>query len=456
MCAGGRWQRDESGGREGCFGQQDLNWPKCRRGPSLGAPHATMIHSIYIINVAGDVLIEKHYRSPLNKSVLDPFMEVQAKVAVGDVPPTIWGGKFHLINVFNGLLYFVAAVQTDVSTLFVIEFLHRVMDVFKEYFGQVSEAKVTTHSVIAAQVLEEMLDNGFPLATEPNVLKEMIRPPTWAAMFDSVTGAKGVREKLPSGTISNTQWRRAGVKYTSNECFVDIQESLDCIIDKNGAIVCSEIRGEISCKTKLSGMPDLTLSFVNPRLLDDVSFHPCVRLTEWTNSRVLSFIPPDGAFTLSSYIIGPETQISLPINIRPIVTFSDAGHGKLDVEVTTAHSGGKIVEDFVLLIPMSKHVNNASLTPSVGNYSFDQVSKTIRWEVKKLPNTAISSLRGSISLTPGITKVDHATNIGVQMRIPGYVPSGVKVNRLDITCEKYKPFKGVKYCTKAGRYQIRT
>ena len=31
----------------------------------------------------------------------------------------------------------------------------------------------------------------------------------------------------------------------------------------------------------------------------------------------------DGAFTLSSYIIGPETQISLPINIRPIVTFSD-------------------------------------------------------------------------------------------------------------------------------------
>lgn len=26
------------------------------------------------------------------------------------------------------------------------------------------------------------------------------------------------------------------------ECFVDIQESLDCIIDKNGAIVCSEIR----------------------------------------------------------------------------------------------------------------------------------------------------------------------------------------------------------------------
>ena len=28
-------------------------------------------------------------------------------------------------------------------------------------------------------------------------------------------------------------------------------------------------------------MPDLTLTFVNPRLLDDLSFHPCVRLKRW-------------------------------------------------------------------------------------------------------------------------------------------------------------------------------
>jgi hypothetical protein len=28
-------------------------------------------------------------------------------------------------------------------------------------------------------------------------------------------------------------------------------------------------------------MPDLTLIFVNPRLFDDVSFHPCVRIKKW-------------------------------------------------------------------------------------------------------------------------------------------------------------------------------
>ena len=37
---------------------------------------------------------------------------------------------------------------------------------------------------------------------------------------------------------------------------------------------------------KLSGMPDLTLSFINPRLLDDVSFHPCVQYKRWEVSTV--------------------------------------------------------------------------------------------------------------------------------------------------------------------------
>ena len=39
------------------------------------------------------------------------------------------------------------------------------------------------------QLLEEMLDNGFPLATEPNILKELIRPPSIVRqVVNTVTG----------------------------------------------------------------------------------------------------------------------------------------------------------------------------------------------------------------------------------------------------------------------------
>ena len=44
-------------------------------------------------------------------------------------------------------------------------------------------------SFFALQLLEEMLDNGFPLATESNVLKELIRPPSIVRnVVNKVTG----------------------------------------------------------------------------------------------------------------------------------------------------------------------------------------------------------------------------------------------------------------------------
>ena len=38
---------------------------------------------------------------------------------------------------------------------------------------------------------------------------------------------------------------------------------------------------QIDCVVKLTGMPDLSMSFMNPRMFDDTSFHPCVRFKRW-------------------------------------------------------------------------------------------------------------------------------------------------------------------------------
>lgn len=47
--------------------------------------------------------------------------------------------------------------------------------------------------VVVYEVLEEMLDNGFPLATESNILKELIKPPTiLRTVVNTITGLSGV------------------------------------------------------------------------------------------------------------------------------------------------------------------------------------------------------------------------------------------------------------------------
>lgn len=58
--------------------------------------------------------------------------------------------------------------------------------------------------VTVYELLEEMLDNGFPLATESNVLKEMIKPPTMLrSVVNTLTGKwRGLSSVLPCGYFS--------------------------------------------------------------------------------------------------------------------------------------------------------------------------------------------------------------------------------------------------------------
>ena len=80
-------------------------------------------------------------------------------------------------------------LPSTVPPLFVIEFLHRVVDTFGDYFGDCSEATIKDNYVVVYELLDEMLDNGFPLATESNILKELIKPPNiLRTVVNTVTG----------------------------------------------------------------------------------------------------------------------------------------------------------------------------------------------------------------------------------------------------------------------------
>ncbi|XP_014778179.1 AP-3 complex subunit mu-1 isoform X1 [Octopus bimaculoides] len=443
-----------------------------------------MIHSLFVINNSGDVFMEKHWKSVIHKSICDYFFEVQGRaVSLDDVPPVIATPHHYLINIYRNQLYFVAVVTTEVSPLFVIEFLHRVFDTFEDYFAECTESTIKEHYVIVYELLDEMLDNGFPLAVESNVLKELIKPPNFLrTITDTVTGkSTGVSGILPTGQLSNIPWRRTGVKYTNNEAYFDVIEEIDAILDKSGATVFAEIQGYIDCLIKLSGMPDLTLSFMNPRLLDDVSFHPCVRFKRWESERVLSFVPPDGNFRLISYHIGAQKlnsrlcMVAIPIYVRHTISFREGAAGRFDVTIGPKQAMGKTIENVVVEVLFPKSILNVTLTPNQGKYSFDPVTKMMTWDVGKIDPTKLPNIKGTINLQTGSPVPESNPTISVQFSISQWAISGVKVNRLDMYGEpqfmyeiaegtnlqmpklkKYKPFKGVKYVTKAGKFQVRT
>lgn len=122
-----------------------------------------------------------------------------------------------------------------------------------------------------------MLDSGLPLATESNILKDLIKPPSilrrvkgiatgdstkyvnmiihllglnidnWQRRETSTgVSCSSVSNTLPSSQLSNIPWRRQGVRYTNNEAYFDLIEEIDAIIDRNGVTVMCEIQGYVS------------------------------------------------------------------------------------------------------------------------------------------------------------------------------------------------------------------
>jgi AP-3 complex subunit mu len=97
--------------------------------------------------------MEKHWKSIISKSVLDYFHECQSKcVRPEDLQAVIPTPHHNLIVIHRNKLYFVAVITSEVAPLFVLEFLHRTMDIFEDYFGECSENSIKENFVVVYEV----------------------------------------------------------------------------------------------------------------------------------------------------------------------------------------------------------------------------------------------------------------------------------------------------------------
>ena len=168
-------------------------------------------------------------------------------------------------------------------------------------------------------------------------------------------------------------------------------------------------------------------------------------------------MPPDGQFRLASYHLTSSTMMQLPVYVQPQISFITGGTGRFDLTIGQKANVGKVVEQVVANIQMPSQVLNCNLTQSIGSISFDPVKNVLRWDIGKIvPQKVLPNLRGNITLVSGAEPPEDMPVIMLEFRIGQFAISGIKVNRLDVYGERYKPFKGVKYVTKAGKFQVRT
>merc|ERR1719399_1288812 len=96
--------------------------------------------------------------------------------------------------------------------------------------------------------------------------------------------------------------------------------------------------------------------------LADITFHQCVKLGKFDSDRTVSFVPPDGEFTLMKYRV--VENVNLPFRVMPVVK----EHGRSRIEVTVKLKAQFEAKLFALntLVKIPLPSNTAVVTPSVG------------------------------------------------------------------------------------------
>ncbi|KAH6842521.1 Adaptor complexes medium subunit family-domain-containing protein [Chaetomium sp. MPI-CAGE-AT-0009] len=352
-------------------------------------------------------------------------------------PPTL------VFNLTHANLLFLLTTSSEVEPLLVLEFLHRVIDSLEEFLSAPLLAhKIEANYDVVAQLLTEMCDAGTVTTTEPNALRDMVEVegfmdkllgnlnlPTKPAFANTFSSPSPALHPQPTPALP---WRRANVRHTSNELYTDLVETLSVTLAPSGRPLAAFANGTIAFTSKVSGVPDLLLTLTGPAgkhnlrsVIDLPVFHPCVRLARWREQPgVLSFVPPDGRFTLAGYEVDlmPFTgdaaamagaganPLKLPVTLE-IKTGLGATGSDFEVRVqvnrmfgpaaagpgarggglggggargfgASAQSGAPALQDLAVSVPLPEDVRNLSdIRPTRGDATYNPGDRALEWTI---------------------------------------------------------------------------
>ncbi|KAM9101242.1 AP-1 complex subunit mu-2 isoform X1 [Sarcophilus harrisii] len=420
--------------------------------------------AIFILDMKGKPLISRNYKGDVNMAEIDHFMPLlMQKEEEGALTPLLTHGKVHFLWIKHSNLYLVATTLKNANASLVYSFLYKAVEVFSEYFKELEEESIRDNFVIVYELLDELMDFGFPQTTDSKILQEYIT--------QQGNKLETGRSRVPPTVTNAVSWRSEGIKYKKNEVFIDVIESVNLLVSANGSVLLSEIVGTIKLKVFLSGMPELRLG-LNDRVLfeltglsgnknksvelEDVKFHQCVRLSRFDNDRTISFIPPDGDFELMSYRL--NTQVKPLIWIESVI--EKFSHSRVEIMVKAKGQFKKqsVANSVEIAVPVPSDADSPRFKTSVGSAKYLPEKNVVIWNIKSFPGGKEYLMRAHFGL-PSVEKeeVEGRPPIAVKFEIPYFTVSGIQVRYMKIIEKSgYQALPWVRYITQSGDYQLRT
>mmetsp|Transcript_20203 Transcript_20203/g.48209 ORF Transcript_20203/g.48209 Transcript_20203/m.48209 type:complete len:424 (+) Transcript_20203:229-1500(+) len=417
--------------------------------------------AVFILDLKGKVIISRNYRGDVPMSCADRFAHLMLDEQEGTSAPIIVDKGVSFCYVKYNNLYLMACTKRNSNATTLFLFLYHIINVFKEYFRELEEESIRDNFVVIYELLDEMMDWGYPQITDQKILSEYIMQES-----HKIAGMA----KPPPAVTGVVSWRSEGIKYRKNEIFLDVVESVNILVASNGNILRSEILGALKMRSYLSGMPELKLG-LNDKLLfessgrtaakgkavemEDIKFHQCVRLARFENDRTISFIPPDGEFELMSYRL--SSQVRPLIWIEAVVEPYSGSRIEYMIKARSQFKQRSVANNVEISIPVPPDADSPSFKASVGSAKYAPEKDCVIWTIKQFPGQKEYLLRAHFGL-PSVQQDGQLPKIpiSVKFEIPYFTVSGIQVRYLKIMEKSgYQALPWVRYITQNGDYQLR-
>ncbi|KAM3161666.1 MHD domain-containing protein [Lachancea thermotolerans] len=465
-----------------------------------------MLSALFIFSLRGELLISKHVRSSVPKSMSEIFrIQVINNLDVRSPVLTLGSTTFHHVK-SPGNLWIVAVSRSNADSAAIWEFLYK-LSALLEAFGLHSENELKEDFMTCYELLDIVLEDGVPVDTELSSVasKMSVKPSASGERINTFieSGNGGTNRILPvaqflrarssssnlhdshSKVPSNIPWRMNGIKYKKNEVFLNVNERISILVSKDGSILKSYVDGTVEATTHLSGMPvcrfglNDSLSVSTPFgdnespttnkkaipkaaagsvMLEDCKFHQCVQLDRFQSERTINFIPPDGSFELMKYHV--RENLNLPFKITPVVTLFKANSIDYRVTIKSLFPSKLTAKDVQLRVPVPPETVDCHISTSNGRCKFVPEESAIIWKFSKYQGLTENSLSATaVPMKDSALNIDQWSKppMSLKFEIVMFSNSGLVVRFFDVSegDRNYKMVKWIKYLSKSGAYEVR-
>lgn len=425
--------------------------------------------AVYILDNKGRVLISFDYRGEVDMSIPDKFMaHVQSNDKI--VPnPVFRVDEWCFAYIERAAMYFICVTRTNSNITLLLTFLSKLAQVFEEYFGTLSAEAIIDNFSLVYELLDEVMDYGYPQVLETQALSEYI-------LRNKPSDLSSQPKNVPVVATGVVTWRKPNLEYSVNEVFVDVIEKVNMLVAKNGAVIHNEINGEIQLSTYLSGLPELKIG-LNDKLifdqnastndhqtdisrrvfeLEDIKFHACVRISQFERDRSITFIPPDGQFQLLNYRL--SAAIKPIIHIDSTIERYKRSRVEMLIRARAQYRQQSVAQNVQIRVPVPPDVDTPKAQCSAGRMRYSPNDNALVWTIKQFPGRKAFTLRAHFGL-PSVESEEEESKrpISVSFEIPFFTVSGLRVQYLKVFEKSgYQAVTWVRYLTTAGTYEFRT